>query len=218
MPSDARELRQRADRLRPAAVSASGASARSTSYPPGQPRVVGVIRSIDEVNKVIRWQRVRYKGKPPVVGQYKAYGPIEDGYPMEFSALDEYKGLESSDPLTETAQPIIATFRHGAWILEALGGRGSVFPVVLSSVSGSAGNATSAASYRYTVRDALTNQALSANVQLTTSNGTPLTPHRWRRPAAGRMTVATFGYASRDSQGRLVIGWINEMVEQQVCS
>ena len=32
------------------------------------------------------------------------------------------------------------------------------------------------------------------------------------------MIAATFGYAHFNAQGQLVLGWINEMVEQEACA
>ena len=46
-------------------------------------------------------------------------------------------------------------------------------------------------------------------------------PHKWQRPSIGQMIAATFGYAHyvpNDSYGYdLVLGWINEMVDQEAC-
>ena len=32
------------------------------------------------------------------------------------------------------------------------------------------------------------------------------------------MIAATFGYAHYNAQGKLVLGWINEMVEEEACN
>jgi hypothetical protein len=43
-------------------------------------------------------------------------------------------------------------------------------------------------------------------------------PYKWKRPSAGWMIAATFGYAHWNTDGDLALGWINEMVEQEACS
>jgi len=42
-------------------------------------------------------------------------------------------------------------------------------------------------------------------------------PHKWKRPSVGWMNPATFGYAHYNGDGDLVLGWINEMVDQEPC-
>lgn len=42
-------------------------------------------------------------------------------------------------------------------------------------------------------------------------------PHQWKRPSVGFMIPATFGHAHWNAQGELVLGWINEVAEQEAC-
>jgi len=88
----------------------------------------------------------------------------------------------------------------------------TVFPVNLTQTGGSQGTSTTAASWTYSVVDPVTNQTLATGVNPTAS------PHKWKRPSAGWMIAATFGYAHYNAQGQLVLGWINEMVEQEACT
>ena len=68
------------------------------------------------------------------------------------------------------------------------------------------------ARWTYSVIDPVTSQTLATGVNPTVS------PHKWKRPSAGWMFAATFGYAHFNAQAQLVLGWINEMVEQEACS
>ncbi len=88
----------------------------------------------------------------------------------------------------------------------------SVFPVNLTQTGGSQGTNSTAASWTYTVIDPVTDETLETNVNPTVS------PHKWKRPSAGWMIKATFGHAHYNAQGQLVLGWINEMVEQESCT
>ena len=88
----------------------------------------------------------------------------------------------------------------------------TVFPVNLTQTGGSQGTTTTPASWTYSVIDPVTSQTLATGVNPTVS------PHKWKRPSAGWMIAATFGYAHFNAQGQLVLGWINEMVEQEACS
>ena len=88
----------------------------------------------------------------------------------------------------------------------------TVFPVNLTQTGGSQGTTTTPATWTYSVIDPVTSQTLATAVNPTVS------PHKWKRPSAGWMIAATFGYAHFNAQGQLVLGWINEMVEQEACS
>jgi hypothetical protein len=84
--------------------------------------------------------------------------------------------------------------------------------VNLTQTGGSQGTTTTPASWTYSVIDPVTSQTLATSVNPTVS------PHKWKRPSAGWMFAATFGYAHFNAQGQLVLGWINEMVEQEACA
>lgn len=88
----------------------------------------------------------------------------------------------------------------------------TVFPVNLTQTGGSQGTNTTPASWTYSVIDPVTSQTLATAVNPTAS------PHKWKRPSAGWMIAATFGYAHFNAQAQLVLGWINEMVEQEACA
>ncbi len=84
-------------------------------------RTIGIIRSIDYAAGVIKWQRLRYSGNPPKVGEYEAYGEVEDGYPLELSVLADYEiwvwGPGEPDV---RAVPVRAEKVGGAWILSII--------------------------------------------------------------------------------------------------
>ncbi len=88
----------------------------------------------------------------------------------------------------------------------------TLFPVNLTQTGGSQGTTTTPASWTYSVIDPVTGETLATNVNPTVS------PHKWKRPSAGWMIKATFGYAHWNTDGDLALGWINEMVEQEACS
>ncbi|NLY01516.1 MAG: hypothetical protein GXY83_35945 [Rhodopirellula sp.] len=88
----------------------------------------------------------------------------------------------------------------------------TLFPVNLTQTGGSQGTTTTPASWTYSVIDPVTGETLATNVNPTVS------PHKWKRPSAGWMITATFGYAHWNTDGDLALGWINEMVEQEACS
>ncbi|MCL2120389.1 MAG: hypothetical protein FWH27_18400 [Planctomycetaceae bacterium] len=91
------------------------------------------------------------------------------------------------------------------------GGRSSLFPVKLNKTGGEQGDDKSVASWTYKVTDALTDEVLGENVNPTAS------PHQWRRPGIGALREASFGYAHRDKDDKLVLGWINETLQLEKC-
>jgi len=99
------------------------------------------------------------------------------------------------------------------WAVVRLGNYSqSIFPVNLTQTGGSQGTNTAPASWTYDVIDPITEETLESAVDPTAS------PHKWQRPSAGWMIAATFGYAHYNTDGELVLGWINEMVEQEACT
>ncbi|MCL2646106.1 MAG: hypothetical protein FWD61_03760 [Phycisphaerales bacterium] len=99
------------------------------------------------------------------------------------------------------------------WALVRLGSpmKAQVFPVKLKQVYGEQGDEKKPATWTYDVSDAITDDTLAEGVNPTSS------PHQWKRPSVGYMIKATFGYASYDKDDKLVLGWINEQVEQASC-
>jgi len=92
------------------------------------------------------------------------------------------------------------------------GQKGPVFPITLTQVGGSAGDASNPTTWTYDVVGALSGETIDTAVDPTAD------PHQWRRPGAGQLSAATFGYAHFDGAGALVIGWINEVVEPEACA
>jgi len=86
-----------------------------------------------------------------------------------------------------------------------------VFPVDLEQAGGEQGDEENPATWTYDVSDPVTEDTLAEGVDPTAD------PHKWQRPSVGFMIAATFGYAHYNSDGDLVLGWINEMVEQASC-
>lgn len=87
---------------------------------------------------------------------------------------------------------------------------GTPFAVVLQQVGGSAGSATASATWTYRV--------ITLDGTVLTDSVNPVgSVHRWRRPSPGRMVPANFGYAHYNASGAFVIGWINEVPEQERC-
>jgi len=99
------------------------------------------------------------------------------------------------------------------WALVRLGGApNAVVPVTLTLAGGGAGDHQGPATFVYDAADAITGAMLL-------EGGDPVAPpHQWRRPSVGAMTAATFGYAHRDADGAIALGWINETFVQEACS
>jgi hypothetical protein len=121
---------------------------------------------------------------------------IEEGYTYDFTA-------------GSTGGASILWIEYGTgpkWALIRIG-HGDVstlFPVELKKSSGEEGDEKKTTTWRYDVTHALTDESLENDVDPTKS------PHQWKRPAIGRMTQATFGYAHFNTKDELVVGWINE--------
>ena len=97
-----------------------------------------------------------------------------------------------------------------------------VFPVTLTVTAGTAtdtGDATTQCGYEYDVEDAITSEKLAGTGTDPAVNAVDPTAgvHKWVRPAVGYMLAATYGYGHRNEDGALVIGWINEIAEQEAC-
>ena len=90
-----------------------------------------------------------------------------------------------------------------------------VFPVELSQTGGDQGDESYPATWTYEVKDVETGTTLESDVDPTA------TPHKWQRPSIGQMIAATYGYAHYEDDGsggqKLVLGWINETVDQDAC-
>lgn len=97
------------------------------------------------------------------------------------------------------------------WAVVRIGPPPAMFPVALEQTGGAHGDENASASWTYTVKDIFTGDTLKPDVNPGEA------PHKFKRPAVGWMTAATFGYAHFDGDGALVVGWVNEVPEQEVC-
>lgn len=99
------------------------------------------------------------------------------------------------------------------WALVRLGSPmpAYVFPVNLEQTGGEQGDEENPATWTYDVSDPATDKVLAEGVDPTAD------PHKWQRPSVGFIIQATFGYAHYNKDGELVLGWINEQVEQASC-
>ena len=90
---------------------------------------------------------------------------------------------------------------------------------VTSGTSTATGTASTKCGYEYDVEDAITGyKYFGAGTSPAVAAANPIdSPHKWIRPEIGYMIAATFGYAHRNSTGALVIGWINEVADQEAC-
>ncbi len=99
------------------------------------------------------------------------------------------------------------------WALVRLGNlpQSSVFPVYLAQYGGTQGDDQNPATWTYDVTDPFTSETLASGVDPTAA------PHKWQRPSVGYIIPATFGYAHWNADGELVLGWINEVADQEAC-
>ncbi|MCL2645586.1 MAG: hypothetical protein FWD61_01110 [Phycisphaerales bacterium] len=86
-----------------------------------------------------------------------------------------------------------------------------IFPVKLKQTGGEQGDEENPATWTYDVIDPATDDTLAEDVDPTSD------PHQWKRPSVGYMIEATFGYAHYNKDNDLVLGWINEQLEQASC-
>ena len=86
----------------------------------------------------------------------------------------------------------------------------SVRPLSLSQTGGADGDGSTVATWTYSVTDLLDSGNNLSGVDPTAS------PHKWRR-TAGLLTAATAGLGYLDTNGDLVITWINEYPSAEEC-
>jgi len=175
-----------------------------------------------------------HEGKFVVLAEPIATGRIGRAYaaglcPVKIDVPDEdheYPFAEVAEGVTDNLK---ATHYGSAAILWREGSTGvqwavvrlgklmppHVFPVDLTQVGGSQGDEENPATWTYDVLDVVTGETLASAVDPTAA------PHKWQRPNIGWMIPATFGYAHYELDGaggwELVLGWINEMVDQEAC-
>ena len=175
-----------------------------------------------------------HEGKFVVLAEPIASGKIGRAYaagvcPVKIDVPDEdheWRYAEIADGITANLK---VSMQGSAGILWRAGGTGvqwavvrlgkpipiHVFPVDLAQVGGAQGDEANPATWTYDVLDITTGETLESAVDPVAA------PHKWQRPCIGWMIPATFGYAHyvpNDSYGYdLVLGWINEMVDQEAC-
>jgi len=90
---------------------------------------------------------------------------------------------------------------------------------VTSGTVSDTGDATTKCGYEYDVSDAFTGYKYAGDgTDPAVAAADPIAGvHEWVRPEVGYMNAATFGYGHLNSTGALVIGWINEIAEQEAC-
>ena len=175
-----------------------------------------------------------HEGRFVVLAEPIANGKIGRAYaagvcPVKIDVPDEeheWRYAEIADGITGNLK---VSMQGSATILWRAGGTGvqwavirlgqpvpmHVFPVELTQVGGEQGNEENPASWTYDVLDVVTGETLASGVDPVAS------PHKWQRPSVGQMIAATFGYAHYQpndaGEMELVLGWINEMVDQEAC-
>ena len=97
------------------------------------------------------------------------------------------------------------------WAVVRIGKSPILLPVKLEQYGGEQGDDENPATWTYNVIDLCTGEVIEDAVDPTAD------PHKWQRPTVGWMIEATFGYAHYNGDGDLVLGWINEMVDQEPC-
>ena len=148
---------------------------------------------------------------------------------VKLNVVDETEEPHFAEIVSGTTANLDVNRRGSAGILWRVGGTGvqwavvrlgkpiplHVFPVNLSQTGGSQGDESYAASWTYNVYDIESGNLLESSVDPTS------TPHKWKRPSIGQMIAADFGYAHYEDDGsggeQIVLGWINEMVDQEAC-
>ena len=175
-----------------------------------------------------------HEGKFVVLAEPIATGKIGRAYaagvcPVKIDVPDddhEWRYAEIADGITANLK---VSMQGSAGILWRAGGTGvqwavvrlgkpipmHVFPVDLTQYGGEQGDEENPATWTYDVLDVVTGETLESGVDPVAS------PHKWQRPSIGQMIAATFGYAHYQDDGsgglELVLGWINEMVDQEAC-
>ena len=175
-----------------------------------------------------------HEGKFVVLAEPIASGKIGRAYaagvcPVKIDVPDEdheWRFAELADGVTANLK---VSMQGSAGILWRAGGTGvqwavvrlgkpipmHVFPVNLTQYGGEQGDEENPASWTYDVLDVVTGETLESGVDPVAA------PHKWQRPSIGQMIAATFGYAHYQDDGagglELVLGWINEMVDQEAC-
>jgi hypothetical protein len=161
--------------------------------------------------------------KEPLKAGAVGKGYVDDVTPVMLNVPDEqeecrFAAIEDSQTgYLKAAMYGSATilWREGGtgtqWAVVRIGKLPILFPVKLEQYSGEQGDDENPATWTYNVIDLCTGEVIEESVDPTAD------PHKWQRPSVGWMIEATFGYAHYNGDGDLVLGWINEMVDQEPC-
>ena len=175
-----------------------------------------------------------HEGQFVVLAEPIATGKIGRAYaagvcPVKIDVPDEdheWRFAEIADGVTANLK---VSMQGSAGILWRAGGTGvqwavirlgkpipmHVFPVDLTQYGGEQGDEENQATWTYDVLDVVTGETLESGVDPVAA------PHKWQRPSIGQMIAATFGYAHYQDDGsgglEMVLGWINETVDQEAC-
>jgi len=152
-------------------------------------------------------------GRAVVAGlcQVKLNVPDEENEPRFAEIEDSVTGnLKAA-----TYGSAVILWREGGtgvqWAVVRLGNLPILFPVKLEQYGGEQGDDENPATWTYDVTDPVSGETLASAVDPVAS------PHKWQRPSVGYIIPATFGYAHWDADGELVLGWINEVADQEAC-
>jgi len=161
----------------------------------------------------------------PVAAGELALAVAAGAVPVRLDVPDEDFPYRLAEVTDGSAANLTAVKRGSAAILWREGGTGvqwalvrlgilpepALFPVELAQCGGQQGDDQTPATWTYDVTDPFTSETLASAVDPVAA------PHKWQRPSVGFIIPATFGYAHWDTDGELVLGWINEVADQEPC-
>lgn len=161
----------------------------------------------------------------PVAAGELALAVAAGAVPVRVDVPDEDYPYRLAEVTDGSAVNLTAAKRGSAAILWREGGTGvqwalvrlgilpdpAVFPVDLAQYGGEQGDDQNPATWTYDVTDPVSGETLASAADPVAA------PHKWQRPSVGFIIPATFGYAHWDADGELVLGWINEVADQEPC-
>jgi len=161
----------------------------------------------------------------PVVAGKLARAVVSGAVPARVDVPDEDYPYRLAEITDGSAANLTAVKIGSAAILWREGGTGvqwamvrlgnlpepTLFPVDLAQYGGDQGDDQNPATWTYDVTDPVSGETLASAVDPVAA------PHKWQRPSVGFIIPATFGYAHWDADGELVLGWINEVADQEAC-
>jgi len=161
----------------------------------------------------------------PVAAGEIALGIAAGAVPVRLDVPDEDYPYRLAEVTDGSAANLTAVKVGSAAILWREGGTGVqwalvrlgilpapwVFPVDLTQYGGDQGDDQNPATWTYDVTAPVSGETLASAADPVAA------PHKWQRPSVGFIIPATFGYAHWDPDGELVLGWINEVADQEPC-